>query len=157
MASFLNPYHNFINVLTKGGQTLFPMLPTNLKDPWMVTTKSVFDQEEKTTKTSWTTMCLSQRFGYQYLINDVSTVATITPAISPVIVDPTAGILAALAVPASTAFSDLIKIMDVYSDKFLGITQKHASLMWGDSFFMNQTPRVISELTQADGHLNAAG
>jgi hypothetical protein len=47
--------------------------------------------------------------------------------------------------------------MDVYSDKLLDISQKHALLTWGNSLFMNQTPRVICELTQADGHLTAAG
>jgi hypothetical protein len=101
---------------------------------------------------------LLQRFGYQYLLKDVSTVTTIIPAIPAVIADPTASILAAPAVPASLTFSNPIKIMDVYSeDKLLDISQKHALLMWGDGLFTNQTPRVISELTQADGHLTAAG
>ncbi len=100
---------------------------------------------------------LLQRFGYQYLLNNVSTVATITPAIQAVIMDPTAGILAAPAVPASTTFSNPIKIMDVYSNKLLDISQKHALLTWGNGLFTNQTPRVILEPTQADGHLTAAG
>ena len=99
---------------------------------------------------------LSQRFDYQYLLNNILTVATITPAIPAVILDPTASILATPAVPASMTFSIPIKIMDVYSDKLLDISHKHALLMWGDSSFTNQTPRVICELTQANGHLTAA-
>jgi hypothetical protein len=47
--------------------------------------------------------------------------------------------------------------MDVYSNKLLDISQKHALLTWGDGLFTNQTPRVICELTQANGHLTAAG
>ncbi len=102
-------------------------------------------------------MRLSQRFGYQSLFNNVSIVATITPAIPAVIADPIANILAAPAVPSSMMFSNPIKIMDVYSNKLLDISQKHALLMRGNGLFTNQTPRVISELTQANGHLTAAG
>jgi hypothetical protein len=47
--------------------------------------------------------------------------------------------------------------MEVYSDKLLEISQKHASLMWGFRSFTNQTPQVICELTQADGELTATG
>ncbi len=47
--------------------------------------------------------------------------------------------------------------MDVYSDKLLDISQKYALLTWGYGLFTNQTPRVICELTQANGHLTAAG
>jgi hypothetical protein len=85
-------------------------------------------------------MRLLQRFGYQYLLNNVSTVAMIVPAIPAVIADPTAGILAAPAVPASTTFSNPIKTIDVYSDKLLDISQKHALLTWGNGLFTNQTP-----------------
>jgi hypothetical protein len=134
------------------------MPPTNSKATWIVKTKSVFDQEEETTKNFKDHLThLSQRFGYQYLLNDVSTVTTITPAIPAVIADPTAGILTAPAVPASTTFSNPIKIIDVYSNKLLDISQKHALLTWGNGSFTNQTPRVISELTQVDSHRTAAG
>jgi hypothetical protein len=52
-----------------------------------------------------------QRFGYQHLVNGVSTVPTVTPAIpaESVIVDATAGILAAPAVPASITYKNDIK------------------------------------------------
>ncbi len=42
-------------------------------------------------------------------------------------------------------------------DKLLEITQKHASLTWGDQSFTNQNPKVIQELTLEDGHLAIAG
>ncbi len=47
--------------------------------------------------------------------------------------------------------------MEVYSDKLLEITQKHALLTWGDQSFTSQNPKVIQELTLGDGHLAVAG
>ncbi len=47
--------------------------------------------------------------------------------------------------------------MEVYSDKLLEISHKHASLTWGFGSFTNQTPRVICELTQANEELTATG
>jgi hypothetical protein len=111
----------------------FPMLPTNSKAPWMEKTKISLrpgGKDYQNLKDHLT--CLLQRFGYQYILNNISTVATITPAIPAVIVDPTASILESPAVTASRTFSNPIKIMDVYSDNLLNISQKHALLTWGD-------------------------
>ncbi len=47
--------------------------------------------------------------------------------------------------------------MEVYSDKLLEISQKHASLTWGFGSFTNQSPQVICALTQAYGELTATG
>jgi hypothetical protein len=47
--------------------------------------------------------------------------------------------------------------LDVYDDKLLNLAQKHASITWGNGSFTVQSPKVISELTQADGHLMTAG
>ncbi len=46
--------------------------------------------------------------------------------------------------------------MDVYDDKLLELAQKHASITWGNDSFTVQSPKVISEITQADGHLTTA-
>jgi len=64
------------------------------------------------------------------------TVPTATPAIpaESVVVDTTAGILTAPAVPASITYTNDIKIIEVYSDKLLELSQKHALLTWGDKF-----------------------
>jgi hypothetical protein len=58
------------------------------------------------------------------------TVPTVTPAIQAesVVVDATAGILTAPAVPASINYTNDIKIIEVYSNKILELSQKHASL-----------------------------
>jgi hypothetical protein len=158
MASFLNPYCNFIDVSMKDGQTLLSNSTNKFKSPLDGEHKISLRPGGKDYQNFKNHLAhLLQRFGYQYLLNDISTVATIIPATPAVIADPTASILAAPAVPASTAFSNPIKIMDVYSDKLLDISQKHALLTWGDGSFTNQTPRVISGLTQAKGHLTAAG
>jgi hypothetical protein len=47
--------------------------------------------------------------------------------------------------------------MEVYSDKLLEISQKHALMIWGNGLFTIQVPKVIHELTQADGNLTATG
>jgi hypothetical protein len=46
--------------------------------------------------------------------------------------------------------------LDVYDDKLLKSAQKHPSITWGNDFFTVQSLKVISEITQADGHLTAA-
>jgi hypothetical protein len=98
-----------------------------------------------------------QRYEYQYLLNDISTVVTFNPAIPAIVADPTASILATPAVPASTTLLNPIKIMEVYSDKLLEISQKHVSMIWGNGSFTIQVPKVIHKLTQADGNLTAIG
>jgi hypothetical protein len=100
---------------------------------------------------------LLQRFGYQHLLPSVATVCTITPAIPPVIADAATGIIAAPGIQISITYTNGINIMEIYSDKLLEISQKHASLTWGFGSFTNQTPQVIHELTQADGELTATG
>jgi hypothetical protein len=85
------------------------------------------------------------------------TVRTVTPAILPVVADVAAGTLAAPGVSILITYMNEIKIMEVYLDKFLKIAQKHGSLMWGFETFTTQTPRVIRELTQANGELTGTG
>jgi hypothetical protein len=90
-------------------------------------------------------------------LQNVATVRTVTPAIPPVIANPDAGILAAPEVPMSITYTNEIKILEVYSDKLLEIAQKHASLTWGFETFTTQNPRVIHDLTQANGELTVTG
>jgi hypothetical protein len=62
----------------------------------------------------------------------VPTATLAIPAESDV-VDATADILTAPAVPASITYTNDIKIIEVYNDKLLQL-QKHALLTWGDEF-----------------------
>ena len=90
-------------------------------------------------------------------MQSVATVCMVTPAIPPVVADVAAGILAAPGVPILITYMNEIKIMEVYLDKLLKIAQKHGSLTWGFETFTTQTPRVIRELTQANGELTGTG
>jgi hypothetical protein len=100
---------------------------------------------------------LLQRFGYQHLLQSVSTVRTVTPAILPVVAGMAAGILAAPGVSILITYTNEIKIMEVYLDKLLKIARKHGSLTWGFETFTTQTPRVICKLTRANGELTGTG
>ena len=82
----------------------------------------------------------SQRFGYQHLLNNVSTTRVVTPAVPAIGANPTAvpPVLAVVAIPASVTYSNPIKVLDVYSDKLLDIAQKNASLIWGNDSFTDQ-------------------
>ncbi len=71
--------------------------------------------------------------------------------------DATAGILAAPEVPALIIYTNETKIMEVYSDNLLEISQKNVLLTWDDSSFTNQNPRLIQELTQANGQFTQTG
>jgi hypothetical protein len=62
-------------------------------------------------------------------------------------------------VPPATAtitFSNSIKILDIYDDNLLKLAQKHASIIWGNNCFTVHYLKVISEITQVDGHLTTA-
>ncbi len=63
----------------------------------------------------------SQRFGYQHLLNNIPTTRVVTPAVTAVMANPAAvpPVLAAAAISASVAYSNPIKVLDVYSDKLL--------------------------------------
>ncbi len=88
-------------------------------------------------------MQFSWKYGYQYLLTDVVNTQIVTPGF------PSAA--------ATITFSNSTKILDVYDDKLLELAQKHASVTWGDDSFTVQSPKVISEIIQADGHLPTAG
>ena len=90
-------------------------------------------------------------------MQNVVTLCTDTSAIPPILANPAAGILAAPEVPMSITYTNEIKILEVYSDKPLEIAQKHALLTWVFETFTTQTPRVIHELTQANGELANTG
>ncbi len=101
----------------------------------------------------------SLRFGFQGLLNLVATRCTVIPAVPEIIADPTVvpPIIGVPVIPEEIIYSNEIKLLEVYSDMLLEITQKHALLTWGDQSFTNQNPKVIQELTQADGYLTTAG
>jgi hypothetical protein len=114
MTSFLNPFCNFINGSTKDGQTLLSNATNKFKSPLEGNNKiSVRPGGKDYQNFKDHLTCLLQRYGYQYLLNDISTVITFNPAIPAIVADQTAGILAAPAVLASTTFLNPIKIMKV--------------------------------------------
>jgi hypothetical protein len=87
-------------------------------------------------------MQCSWKHGYQYLLTDVATTRTITPGVPPA--------------AATITFLNSIKVLDVYYDKLLKLAQKHVSIIWGNDSFTVRSSKVISEITQVDGHLTAA-
>jgi hypothetical protein len=92
----------------------------------------------------------------------VATRRTVIPTIPEIIADPTVvpsiiGVPAIPAIPEEIIYSSEIKLLEVYLDKLLEITQKNALLTWGDQSFTNQNPTVIQELTLGDGCLTVAG
>ena len=144
MVSYLNPYHNSLNVLTKDGQTLLLNATDKFESP-LVENKRISLHPGNTNfqlLKDNLTGC-SQKYGYQYLLTDVATTWMITPGIAPN--------------PDIITYLNPIKIMDAYDDKLLELAQKHALLTWGNISFTNQSPKVISNLTAAGGHLTTAG
>jgi hypothetical protein len=144
MVSSLNPYHNFINVSTKDGLTLLSNATDKFESPFvgdhgisLCPGRNDFQLLKDNL-----TQC-SQKYGYQYLLTVVATTQTATPGVAPA--------------PDGITYLNPIKIMDVYDDKLLELAQKHASLTWGNKSFTSQSPRIISDLTAAGGHLTTAG
>ena len=151
MTSFLSPYRNFIDVLTKEGLTLL----SNATDKFECPLKedeliSLCTGGHDYQKLKDILLRCSQRFGFQHLLNNVPTTRVVTPAVPAVIANPTAvpPVLAAAAIPESVSFLNQIKVLDVYSDKLLDIAHKNASLIWGNQSFTDQNPKAIEALTQ---------
>jgi hypothetical protein len=158
MTSYLNAYRNFIDITTKDGQTLLSNATDKFESPLIGDNKiSLRPGGKDYQKLKDNLTRLSQRFGYQYLVQNVPTVCMFTPAIPPVIADAALGIVAVPEVPEATTYTNEINMLEVYSDKLLEISQKNSSMTWGDETFTVQTPRVIRELLQVDGELTATG
>jgi hypothetical protein len=160
MSSYLSAYRNFIDISTKEGQTLLSNATDKFKSPLQgndkISLRSTGNDYQKFKDNI--THCFL-RFGYQGLLNSVATRCTVIPAVPEIIVDPAAvpPIIGVPAIPEDIIYYNKIKLLEVYSNKLLEITQKHTSLTWGDQSFTNQNPKVIQELTQGDGHLTPAG
>jgi hypothetical protein len=142
MVLYLNPYRNFINVSMKDGQLLLSNATDKFELPLVGDQhihlrpgRSDFQNlKDDLMRCSW-------KYGYQYLLNDVATTRTVTPGVPPAL--------------ATITFSNSIKILHVYDDKLLESAQKHAFITWGNDSFTVRSLKVISEITQADGHLTA--
>jgi hypothetical protein len=144
MVSYLNPYHNSLNVLTKDGQTLLLNATDKFESPLVGNQRiSLHPGNTNFQLLKDNLTGCSQKYGYQYLLTDVATTWMITPGIAPN--------------PDIITYLNPIKIMDAYDDKLLELAQKHALLTWGNISFTNQSPKVISNLTAAGGHLTTAG
>ena len=156
MTSYLNAYRNFIDITTKDGQALLSNATDKFESPLIGDNKiSLRPGGKDFQKLKDELTRLSQRYGYQYLLQNVPTVRTVIPAIPPVIEDLALGIAAAPGVPEAITYTNEINMLEVYSDKLLEISQKNSSMTWGNESFTVQTPRVIRELTQANGELTA--
>ncbi len=109
MTSFFNAYRNYIDVLTKEGLTLLSnstdKFDCPLKDDERISLSSGGCDYQKLKDTL---LCCSQQFGYQHLLNNVSTTHVVIPAVPVVVADPTAvpPVLAAVEIPASVAYSN---------------------------------------------------
>jgi hypothetical protein len=160
MTSFLNAYRNFIDVSTKEGLTLLSNATDKFDCPLKGDDRiSLRSGGHDYQKLKDTLLRCSQRFGYQHLLNNVPTRQLVTPAVPAIAADPAAlpPVLAAAAIPASVAYLNPIKVLDVYSDKLLDIAQRNASVIWGNESFTDQNPKEIQQLTAANGYLTAAG
>ncbi len=129
MAKFLNPYCIFIDPSAEEGQTLFSSSTDKLKSPLEGNNKICFlpgGQDYQKMKDPLS--CLSQQFGYKYLLNNVATIQVVIPAVLAVAANPTAvpPILAAAAIPESFTCMNEIKILVLYSDQTLEIAQINA-------------------------------
>jgi len=141
MTSYLNAYHNFIDITRKDGQTLLSNATDKFESPLIGDNKISLQpggKDYQTLKDNLTR--LSQRFGYQYLLQNVPTVCTVIPAIPPVTADVALGIVAVPGVPEATTYTNEINMLEIYSDKLLEISQKNSSMTWGDETFTVQTP-----------------
>ena len=137
MASQLNSYRNFIDIKTKEGQALV----SNAIDKYVSPLSG--DDRISLSGTSFqklkdNLLCLSSRFGYDYLIKVINTVRTVDAA-------------------GDVTYSVPINMLERYLDDNVKLALKHASLTWGDRSFTIMATNTIGDLTQANGFLNVGG
>jgi hypothetical protein len=129
MTSYLNAYCNFIDITTKDGQALLSNATDKFESPLIGDNKISLrpgGKDYQRLKDNLTR--LLQRYGYQYLLQNVPTICTVIPAIPAVIADPVLGIATAPAVDQMITYSNEINMLEVYSDKLLEISQKNSSM-----------------------------
>jgi hypothetical protein len=145
MVLHLNPYCNFIDVLTSDGQKLLSNSLDKFESPLVGDQRiNLCPGGNDFQNLMGNLMQCSQKYGYQFLCTDVASTQTVTPGVPPAI--------------NTIAYSNSIKILDIFDDsRLFKLTQKHASIAWGDISFTVQSQKVISMLTQMDGHLTTAG
>jgi len=154
MTSYLNLYPNFINVTTKDGQALLSNATDKFESPLIGDNKISLQPGGKDYQRLKDNLThLLQRYGYQYLLQNVPTVRTVIPAIPPVIENLALGIAAAPEVPEAITCTNEINMLEIYLDKLLEISQKNSSRTRGNRTFTVQNPRVNRELTQANSEL----
>ena len=89
MTSYLNAYRNFIDITTKDGQALLSNATDKFESPLIGDNKISLrpgGKDYQRLKDNLTR--LLQRYGYQYLLQNVPTICTVIPAIPAVIADP---------------------------------------------------------------------
>jgi hypothetical protein len=130
MASQLNSYRNFIDIKTKEGQALVSNAIDKYVSPLAgdnhISLSSISFQKLKDNL-----LCLSSRFGYDYLIKIVNTVRSINAA-------------------GDVIYSDPINMLERYLDDNVNLARKHASLTWGDRSFTIMATNTIEDLTAAN-------
>ncbi len=146
MFSYLSAYHNFIDISTKEGQKLLSNATDKFESPLQGNDKiSLCSTGNDYQKFKDNITHCSLRFGYQGLLNSVATRCTVIPAVPGIVADPAAvpPIIGVPDIPEDIIYYNEIKLLEVYSDKLLEITQNHALLTWGDQSFTNQNPKVV--------------
>ncbi len=90
MSSYLSAYPNFIDILTKEGQTLLSNATDKFESPLQGIDKiSLCSTGNDYQKFKDNITHCSLRFGYQGLLNSVATRRTVIPAVPEFIADPT--------------------------------------------------------------------
>jgi hypothetical protein len=149
MSSYSSAYRNFIDISTKEGQTLLSNATDKFKSPLQGNDKislrltGVDYQKFKDNIT-----CCSLRFGYRGLLNLVAIRRTVIPAVPEIIADPAAvlPIIGVPAIPEEIIYSNEIKLLEVYSDKLLEITQTMLRLPGGIKVSLIKTRKSFESL-----------
>ncbi len=116
MVSYLNPYCNFLDILTKYGQTLLSNGTDKFESPLVGNHRISLCPGRNNFQLlkDNLTQC-SKTYGYHYHLTDVATTWMVTPGVA--------------LNPDIITYSNPIKIMDVYDDKCLELAQNMLRLL----------------------------
>jgi hypothetical protein len=152
MASQLNGYRNFIDIKTKKGQSLASNAVDKFISP-LIGDEHIQLISKDFQKLKNNLLQSRSRYGYDYLIKHCATIWTVIPEI----VADTAAVPPVIRVPEEIVYSNIMNMLEHYSDENIVLACKHASLIWGDRSFTITASNTIEPLTVANGGLVCGG
>lgn len=136
----LNRFREYIDPSSKEGISLMNAAIYDFKSPLQPEERIALDSKDGV-RFRETIKRLSNQYGYDYLLKNVPSTRTSTPAADP-------------GDPPTITYGGEINLLESYSAENISLCKKKASLVWGDESWTEQANQEIRALTAARGEIS---